>query len=343
MTKNNFGARKEKILELVIEDYINTASPISSRAISRRLRKTLSPATIRNIMADLEDAGLITHPHTSAGRIPTDKGYRYYLDTLMQASLLTDEEKRRVDKTFRQKFEQIDELMVVTSRLLSSISEEVGLVTFPSLEKGVFKHIELVEIDKNKILIVLVTRSGLIKNIIVEFDEMFKKNDLNKIANFLNNRFNGIPLYEIKKSLTQQLLIEKDSLFYILDEAKKIIDLMLNSIRGRIYLEGTSNVIGQPEFRKNLDKIESLLEVLENPVLLSSIAKRNLDKAGVAIYIGEETEIEGLCDCSMVVTNYAMKNDCVGVLGIVGPKRMQYAKIVSLVDYISKILSEVIG
>ena len=339
MVKNNFEPRKEKILELVIENYIDTASPISSRAISRRLRRTLSPATIRNVMADLEDVGLITHPHTSAGRIPTDKGYRHYVDTLMQVKLLTEEEKKRIDKTFRQKFEEVDDVLINTSRLLSAIAEEAGLVTFPNLEKGAFRHIELVEVDKDEILAVFITRSALTKNIVVKFDKPLKKGDLNKIANFLNTGFNGISLYDIKKAITQQLLMERDSFFYILNETKRIVDLMLNTIKSeRVYLEGASKIIMQPEF-KNLVKVEALLKTLEDPGVLSSIVRKNLNKEGIGIYIGEEIDIDELCDCSLVVCSYTVRNDRSGVLGIIGPKRMQYARIVSLVNYVSKTLS----
>lgn len=342
MIKDNFESRKNKILELVIENYIDTASPISSRTISRRLRRTLSPATIRNVMADLEDAGFITHPHTSAGRIPTDKGYRYYVNILMQIKLLTDEEKKRIDKIFKQKYEEVDDALINTCRLLSSIAGEVGLVAFPTLEKGIFRHIELLEVGKDEILAVLITRSGLTKNIIVKFGKPLKRGDLNRIANFLNTRFNEISLYDIKKAIMQQLLIERDAFFYILNETKRIIDLMLNNIKNeKVYLEGASKIIMQPEF-KNLDKIETLLKALENPCVLTSIVRKSFDKEGIAIYIGEEIDIKGLCDCSLVACGYMMRNNHLGTLGIIGPKRMPYGKIVSLVDYVSKALGEIL-
>jgi len=342
MTKQNLEPRREKILELIIDNYITTAAPISSRAISRRLRSSLSSATIRNVMADLEDAGMITHPHTSAGRTPTDEGYRYYVNTLMQIKLLTEEEKKRIDKRFKQKTEEINDLLINTSRLLSSVGEEAGLVTFPALEKGTFRHIELMEIAEDEILAVLLTRSGLIKNVVVKFDKPLKKGDLAKITNFLNVRFNGVSLHDIKKAITQQLLIEKDSFFYILNETKRIVDLMLSNIKDeRIYLEGASKIIMQPEFN-NLGKIEALLKVLESPDTLASIARKNINTDGVSIYIGEEIQINELCDCSLVVCDYAIKSNRSGTLGIIGPKRMPYAKIVSLVDYVSKSLSGVL-
>ena len=342
MTKQNLEPRREKILELIIDNYITTAAPISSRAISRRLRSSLSSATIRNVMADLEDAGMITHPHTSAGRTPTDEGYRYYVNTLMQIKLLTEEEKKRIDKRFKQKTEEINDLLINTSRLLSSVGEEAGLVTFPALEKGTFRHIELMEIAEDEILAVLLTRSGLIKNVVVKFDKPLKKGDLAKITNFLNVRFNGVSLHDIKKAITQQLLIEKDSFFYILNETKRIVDLMLSNIKDeRIYLEGASKIIMQPEFN-NLGKIEALLKVLESPDTLASIARKNINTDGVSIYIGEEIQINELCDCSLVVCDYAIKSNRSGTLRIIGPKRMPYAKIVSLVDYVSKSLSGVL-
>lgn len=342
MVKQYFESRKEKILELVIENYINTASPASSRAISRRLRRALSSATIRNVMADLEDAGLITHPHTSAGRTPTDKGYRFYVNKLMQAKLLTEDEKGRIDKEFKQRFKEVDDILLNTSRLLSSIAGEASLVALPAFERGTFEHIELVEINKNRVLVILVTKSGLVKNITVKFDKPLKKGDINKIVNFLNTRYSGVSLYDIRKIITRQLLAERNSFYYIINETKKIIDLLINNATDeKIYLEGASRIITQPEFR-NLEKIEVLLKSLEDPSVLSSIVKKSYNTDGIDIYIGEEVEIDGLCDCSLVIGNYGIKNNTSGVLAIIGPKRMPYSKIVSLVDYVSKSLSEIL-
>jgi heat-inducible transcriptional repressor len=342
MTKNDFESRKEKILELVIEDYIDTASPISSRVISRRLRETLSPATIRNVMADLEDAGLITHPHTSAGRIPTDKGYRYYINTLMRIRLLTEDEKRRITEVFKRKYEEVDDVIINTSKLLSIIAEEVGLVTFPILEKTIFRHIELLEIEKNKILAVLVTKNGLVKNIVIEFEKPLKKGDLNKIASILNSRLNGISLQEIKRTITNQLLLERDSFFYALDETKRTIDLILNAIKNEsVHLDGAYKIIMQPEFR-NLEKLEPLLRALDNPKVLNYIIKKNFENEGVGIYIGDEIDVDELCDCSFVGCNYTAGKDHIGVLGIIGPKRMQYSRIVSLVNYVAECLSGIL-
>ncbi len=341
MTKNDLESRKEKVLALIVEDYINTAIPISSRAISRRLRKSLSSATIRNVMSDLEEAGLITHPHTSAGRIPTDTGYRYYVNTLMQVKLLTEEERKRIDKTFKQKAEEIDDILSDTSRLLSSIAQEAGFVMSPRFEKGIFSRIELLELSEEKILTVLITDSGLTKDVVVKFEKPLRKGDLNKIANFLNARFNGISLTDIKKAITQQLLIEKDSFFYIINETKQIIDLMLDNIKSdKVYLDGASRLIMQPEFKNNFDRTEDMLNVLEDPIALTELVQKNLDKEGTEVYIGEEIGMEGLSDCSFIVTGYAMRNNRMGTLGVIGPKRMQYSKIISLVDYVSKLLSE---
>ena len=340
MNSVDLKSRKNKILELIIDRYVDTAMPVSSRAISQKLRNVLSPATIRNVMSDLEEEGFIMHPHTSAGRMPTKKGYRYYVDTLMQVKLLTEDEKRQVDAVFKDKMDELDNLIKKTSKLLSVITNEASIIALPLFKMSSFKQIELVQLSGRKLLAVLITKNGILKNIIIETDEPLKDSDLLRIKKILNTQFNGISLYQIRKSLASQLLLQRDSFFYVLDKAKSIVDSMLANIKENDFcFEGASNILQQPEFN-DLDKIAKFLKVMEAPEGLSSFIRRDYEKEGVNIYIDDEIDIDELCGCSIITCNYALTDDFFGTLGIIGPMRMEYSKIISVVNYIADILGD---
>lgn len=342
MPKNNFESRKEKILELIIECYIYTASPISSRAISQRLHRTLSPATIRNVMADLEDAGFITHPHTSAGRIPTEKGYRYYIDRLMHAKLLTEEEKKSINKEFKTKINELDDILDKTSQILSYIGKQTGIVLFPLLQKGIFKHTELIKLNGKRLLVVLMTEAGLTEDVIVDIKDNIDDSDIVRISNFINSQMSKGSLERIRKELMQRLIAERDSFFYVLEKAKKIIDTLLETTKAeKIYLDGTAHIIEQPEF-KDADKIRNIFKLLGNEEFLTSVLKKNLDEDGVKIYIGSEID-DNFSECGIITRSYCIGDIPCGTLGIIGPSRMEYSRLVSVVDYVASSLSRILS
>ena len=190
--------RQKKILCAIVESYIDTAMPVGSRAISQRFRWSVSPATIRNVMADLEDTGLITHPHTSAGRVPTDKGYRFYVDSLLEPKHLTREEESLINKLLKRSFEDFDSLMHASSRAISMITDVAGIVLTPRLKRSVFKHIEFIPVDSSRILAVLMTGSGIVRSSIMEVGEELAKSELLRISEFLNQELEGMFLTEIK-------------------------------------------------------------------------------------------------------------------------------------------------
>jgi heat-inducible transcriptional repressor len=335
------ATRKDKILGLIIDTYINTAEPIASRAISKKLRMSLSSATVRNVMSDLEEQGFITHPHTSAGRIPTEKGYRHYIDKLMRASLLTDEERHSVDKEFKVRINELNALLDKTSSVLSSITSQAGIVLLPFLQKSPFKHIELIKLGPNEILAVLLTSSGVTKDFVVTLSEDIPASEVSRISNFINKYMGKNSLSDIRKEITQRLIAERDSFFYVLEKAKAIIDIMLDVVReNRIYLDGRFHITEQPEF-ENIEKIKNILKKLEDKDFLFSLLKRVSDKEGPNVYIGSELG-DNFSDCSLVMSNYCIGEASCGMLGIIGPTRMEYARLISIVDYVSGKLSEVL-
>jgi len=341
MVQKDTNIRKDKILGLIIDTYISTAEPIASRAISKKLRMSLSSASVRNVMSDLEEQGLITHPHTSAGRIPTEKGYRHYIDKLMRASLLTEEEKRSVDKEFKARTSELNALLDKTSNVLSSITNQAGIVLLPFLQKTPFKHIELIRLGSNEILVVLITSLGVTKDFVISIDEDIPAQEISRISNFINKYMGKYSLSDIRKEIMQRLIAEKDSFFYVLEQAKAIIDIMLDIIKeNRIYLDGRFHVTEQPEF-ESIEKMKNILKRLEDKDFLFSLLKKVCDKEGPSIYIGSELGVD-FSECSLITCNYSIGDASCGALGIIGPTRMEYGRLISIVDYIATKLSGVL-
>jgi heat-inducible transcriptional repressor len=338
MAEKDIKLRSDKILGLIIDTYISTAEPIASRAISKKLRMTLSPATVRNVMSDLEEQGLIMHPHTSAGRVPTEKGYRHYIDKLMQASLITEEEKRAIDKEFKFRANELSALLDKTSHVLSTITHQAGIVLLPLLQKSPFRHIELVQLAPDEILVVLLASSGVTKDFIISLDEDIPAQDVSRISNFINKYMGKGSLSDIRKEITQRLIAERDSFFYVLEKAKAIIDIMLDIVKeNRVYLDGRFRITEQPEFG-DISKIKNLLRRLEDKEFLFMLLKRIVDKEGPNIYIGSELGVD-FSECSIITSNYCIGDTSCGTLGIIGPTRMEYGRLISIVDYIAGKLS----
>ncbi|MDD5503765.1 MAG: heat-inducible transcriptional repressor HrcA [Candidatus Omnitrophica bacterium] len=341
MAQKDTHIRKDKILAMIIDSYISTAEPIASRAISKKLRMSLSPASVRNIMSDLEEQGLIMHPHTSAGRMPTEKGYRHYIDKLMRASLLTEEEKRLVDKEFDAKVSELNSLLDKTSGILSSITNQAGVVFLPLLQKSPFRHVELVKLGPNEILAVLIMSSGVTKDFVVFLDDDIQAQELSRINNFINKYMGKNSLNEIRQEIVRKLIAERDSFFYVLERAKAIIDIILDVVKeNRIYLDGRFHITEQPEF-ENVEKVKSLLKHLESKDFLFSLLKKISDREAPGVYIGSELG-EEFSDCSMIASDYRVGDIPCGILGIIGPKRMEYARLVSIVDYVAEKLSRIL-
>ncbi|MFC1667703.1 heat-inducible transcriptional repressor HrcA, partial [Candidatus Omnitrophota bacterium] len=283
--------RQKKILGAIVDSYIETAMPVGSRAISQRLRRTMSPATIRNVMADLEEMNLITHPHTSAGRIPTDKGYRFYVDSLLEPKHLTKEEESIISKLLNKKCEDFDSLMQATSRAISMITNVAGVVLTPRLKRSIFKHIEFISIDSSdssRVLAVLVTSSGLVKNSMLELEEEIAKSELFRISEFLNQELEGMFLGDIKDYFTRRLLEERDSFYIFLKKAMSMLSRpSLLRMDDRMYFEGTASLMSYPEF-KDVGKARLFLRVFEDRKDIMNLFNEDIEKEGVNVHIGKE-------------------------------------------------------
>ncbi len=334
--------RRQKVLGAIVESYIESAVPVGSRMVAQRFRRTVSPATIRNVMADLEDMGLITHPHTSAGRVPTDKGYRFYVDSLLEPKRLTREEETVISKLISKKCEDFESLMYNVSKAINMITNVAGVVLTPRLKRSIFKRIEFIPIDSNRLVAVLITKSGIVKNAILEMDEIATKAELFKMAEFLNDELEDMFLSDIKSHLTRKLLEHRDSFYTFL---KRSINLLSSPaflrIDERVYFEGASSLMACPEF-KDISKVRLFFRIVEEKKDILRLLDGDMEKEGVKIHIGKENMCRDIQECTVITSNYKIKGRTVGALGAIGPTRMEYGKVISAVGYMSATLGRLL-
>lgn len=333
--------REKTILRFIIQQFILTASPVGSRNITKKYEVGLSPATVRNIMADLEESGYIDHPHTSAGRVPTDLGYRKYVDSLMEIYRINTNVKQSIAKKLESSELDEEGVISLTSKLLSNITNQISCILFPKLESGILQKIQVVSISSNKIMVILTIESGLVKTITLEIKTEFDEKHLISTQQLLNERLSGLSLRQIRETFYERF---KD----LQSEDKPIITLFLESAskifidevnENKLFIAGAKNILKQPEFEQS-EKIQSIIELIEDKDVIIHILERNSELSGdnVFVSIGKENKLEKLEDYSLVAKEYHVGN-AYGMLGVIGPKRMDYAKITAFVDYVSKVLS----
>ncbi|MFH1239303.1 MAG: heat-inducible transcriptional repressor HrcA [bacterium] len=335
--------RKQKILQAVIHHYISGGKPVGSHVLTGRYNLDLSSATIRNIMAELEKMGYLTHPHTSAGRVPTDAGYRFYVDRLVHIQKLAYEQTRLIQKEYEAHRRQVEKIMQQTSRMLSLLSNYTGFVLPPLLKVTSFKRIELIFLERKKFLALLITDADLVKHKIIELPEEVSPDILHRASRFYNDELTGLTLGEIKRFISGELnktrIPEIKLLNFILKITKKVFDF---GDEESIYLEGTGNIFSHPDFG-DYEKIRSVFEIIEERETFSRLLYDRIKDNGVKVLIGRENPCEQMQECSLVTSTYKAGANAVGVLGIIGPKRMEYPKMIALVNFISKLVNEVLN
>ncbi|MBN1633579.1 MAG: heat-inducible transcription repressor HrcA [Ignavibacteria bacterium] len=337
--------REKEILKYIVENFIRYAIPVGSREISKKTDLNVSSATIRNVMSDLEDMELLKTPHTSAGRIPTDKGLRIYVDNLMGKKKLNSNEIEFIKNQFEDiKFSKPEEedLYKETSKILGKISKQLSIVTQPFLDSGIFERMEMIQISSIRILVVINIKAGFVRTILMEIDSEISRNKIEKITGVLNEKLSGLSLKEIRDTFAERiggLRNDEPELYQIFINS---IDKMFSDEEkgDNIYIAGTGEVLSQPEFDdpKNL---KSIIELAENKNLVIHIFQNIHPFEGeVNIKIGNENEDKKLKDYSIICTTYNI-GDIKGNLGIIGPRRINYSKMVSLLEYTSKLFSEI--
>ncbi|MCP4650673.1 MAG: heat-inducible transcription repressor HrcA [PVC group bacterium] len=339
-------SRRDKILRVIINTYINSGNPVSSRSVCSHSRLGLCSASIRNVMADLEDMGMITHMHTSAGRVPTDKGYRFYVDELLDNAGLTSNEQQNISKGLIDRQLILEEIISKTSKVLSDFTKYAGVVSHPVIKRSYFKRIQFTPLGEGKICVTLIANTGVAKNSVVSLGFKIQKDSLKRIENFMNSQLENVPLSQIKSKLRRMMIEERNSFFYILKQAAELIDLsLLVNEDTRVYFEGLSNILDFPEFGES-EVMRSLIKVLDQKKTLADLVQDIVDEEvsskRVRVYIGKENPHSFMGDCTIILTRYKIDDETVGGLGIIGPKRMNYGKTIATVEYVSDILSEML-
>ncbi|MDH7515927.1 MAG: heat-inducible transcriptional repressor HrcA [Bacteroidota bacterium] len=338
--KYGLTLREALVLQHVIRQYIATANPVGSRTVSKQLHLNLSPATIRNIMADLEDKGLLGHPHTSAGRVPTDKGYRCYVDTLMQGMRPKEEDVAFIETRLEdEQFTTIEDVIRKCTHILSAISHQLALVSVPLIGNGRLEHIELVPVSSSRVMVILSIMSGIIKSIVFEVDSEIPRHVLQELASALNERLGGLTLREIRETLPDRI---RDTSI----DAPSIVELIIKASdrlfsdeldEDRVYIDGVGEVTQHPEFSDPV-RLRRIIELVENRNIIIHVLDSVGDSRDVTIRIGSEFEDSALQEYSMIAAPYAV-GSAAGRISIIGPRRMDYDRLIPIVDYIATYLS----
>lgn len=341
--------REREVLELIIQNFILTANPVGSRFLAKHSDLGLSDATIRNVMADLEEEGYITHPHTSAGRIPTDKGYRFYVNDMMRIGQLSQAERLKIDQNIEQlvadKTTQSDDILRVTSKILGQISKQIGVVLSPKLSTGVFEKLELVPLSSSKVMVIISIRSGLVKTIMLEVRAEISRQKLDELARALNERLSGLTLEQIRQTFAERVADYEDRsglLRIFIDFADKVFDEQPQT--ERVHISGKENLLAQPEFEQP-EKMRGIIELIENEKVIVHLLEETSASEpsdSVTIRIGKENLDSKMKECSIVTAQYSV-GDAIGTVGVIGPTRMNYAKVVRVIDYIAKRLSQTLS
>jgi heat-inducible transcriptional repressor len=332
--------RKKRILQAIVHDYIISAEPVGSRTIARRYSLGLSPATIRNEMADLEETGYLEQPHTSAGRIPSQLGYRVYVDSLMEKVFLTKEEVMAIEKTLQEvKIQEIDKFIQQISRVISSVTNYTSLVFGPVIRKSAFKQLKVLPLEAGEGLAILITDTGFIKHKVIKLPPSLKEKELERMVAFINQRFFGLTIDTITTSLLKEVKHDLINNVGLLHETLNLIEDATRSEEGKLFLGGTTNILNQPEFR-DVNKVKSLLSLFEEEELLGALLGGASPK-GIEVRIGEENKLEEFKDCSLVVTTYKLVGDTIGTIGVLGPTRMEYARVIALVEHLVVRLNDI--
>ena len=334
------GERAQHLLRILIESYIRDGQPVGSRALSRESGLQLSSATVRNVMADLEDLGFVASPHTSAGRIPTDKGYRFFVDTLLQVRPLDEVASSHIRRQFEAGRDNSTDLIATVSQLLSSVTQLAGVVTLPRTRGAQISQVEFVTLAENRVLVVLVFNDREVQNRIIQTEKRYSSDELKRASNFLNEQFRGRSLSEARQEILRQLSETHAHMNQIMLDAISVAQQAFDgSTDGKLeyVIKGETNLMGMAELT-SVEKLRRLFEAFNEKRDFLHLLDHSLKAERVQIFIGHESGYQILDDCSVVTAPYADGDAVIGVLGVIGPTRMAYERVIPIVDMTAKLL-----
>ena len=333
--------RKYLILQAIIDDYITTAIPVGSRTISRKSGVGYSPATIRNEMSDLEELGYLDQPHTSAGRVPSNKAYRLYVDHLLKTVKLTSDERERIHEHLMDKSKRVEGVIRSAADVLSDATKYTSVIVAPKLGTLRIKHVQLVPVAEKTALMIIVTSAGIVKDTVIRVPEGLDADDLYSISRMLTQRLADKPLEAVRQTFAE-LLREASDNRKLLGVALQVIEQKLESEdQSDIVIGGSSNLLGYPEYA-DVNKARSFLAVLESKDTIRKVLSRD-GGMEITIRIGPENQVPALNDCSIVTASYRVGDHSNGTLGIIGPTRMNYNRVISVLDFMGRALSDLLS
>ncbi|EYE88110.1 HrcA family transcriptional regulator [Fervidicella metallireducens AeB] len=336
----DLGERKKLILRAIVNDYIQTAEPVGSRSISKKQEIGISSATIRNEMADLEELGYLQQPHTSAGRIPSDKGYRFYVNELMEVNVPTVKEIEYMKNMMQLvTVNEINKIIKRMTKMLSQITCYTSAIVTPSVKNSSVKSIQLIHVTSNDIVAVIVTDTGIIKNFVINTPRSITNDTLIKINNMLNEKLSGLTLNEINLEVISSIQSELRGYTEILNAIIPALYECLTSMDCDVFLEGVTNIFKHPEY-KDIEKAENFLSILDKKDIIKKIL--TVDDNNYSVYIGNENIYDGIKDCSIVKATYRINNKTVGHIGVIGPTRMDYGKVIGTLKLISTTINDML-
>ena len=331
--------RHQGVLRAIVQDYIRTAEPVGSRTLSRKYGFSLSPATIRTIMSDLEESGYVAQPHTSAGRVPTDKGYRLYVDNLMDRAPLSREEVERIEQRVGPTTAERDDLLREAGKLLFALSPYVAVALAPRLQDSRFQRVEFVSLARDRVLVILLADAGLVHHKTVVVEEPFTQDDLDRMARYLSDLLKGRTLREVRDLLVSQMAEEKALYDRLLAQTLRLgAQALAGEAEADVYVAGAARIADQPEFA-DIQKMKSLYTAFEEKSKLVMLLSECLQGGGCRVFIGSEIPVQDIQELSVVASPYRRQGQILGVLGVLGPTRMDYARTVALVETTADLLT----
>jgi len=337
--------RAQHLLRVLVQSYIRDGQPVGSRSLSRDSGLVLSSATVRNVMADLEELGFVTSPHTSAGRVPTDKAYRFFVDTLLRAHAPTDDASlEEIRRQLEVPVESGKLLAATASQLLSNITHLAGVVTLPPQQVSVLTHIEFLSLSENRVLVVLVLDDREVQNRIIQLGRHYAAEELRRAANFLNEQCCGLPLSQLRQELLRQLQETRESLNQVMLDAIHMAQRFFEEGQEAIeyVIAGETNLMGFAEL-SSVEKLKRLFEAFNEKRDMLHLLDQSLKAEGVQIFIGQESGYQILDDYSLVMAPYSSNQGVIGVLGVIGPTRMAYERVIPIVELTAKALGSALN
>jgi heat-inducible transcriptional repressor len=329
--------RQLLILQVIIDEFIKDAQPVGSRSLSKKDEITFSSATIRNEMSDLEELGFIVKTHTSSGRVPSEKGYRYYVDHLLSPQTLKSDDMRKIKSVFAERIYELEKIVQKSAKILSELTNYTAIALGPKVKDNKLRKIQIVPISKDAAIAIIITDSGHVENRMFSLPPSFDVNEIEKMANILNDRLTGIPLVELKDKIYKEVVVLLRQHIHNYDAIIATLSDTLSIAKPeKLFFGGKTNMLSQPEFH-DIDKVRTLLSMIEQEKGIYDLMKQN--PAGIHVKIGRENNNIALEDCSLITATYSVGSEQVGTIAILGPTRMEYSRVISLLQFFTNDLT----